>query len=225
MLAIVHSWMNEQWDKTGLSLEKIRNKILEKHPEQSISISKLHRIFSDPDCKVSVEEILLLAEAFAKDPNELFAKIGGREYQASEGVDYKGAEALLRDFAREKEEIRQEYEVRITQSIKAREDTQQAFQTALAQIGEQYRANADYLTGIIKENETYIRDLLSKTERANIIAEAAQKRAEEAEKAREIIDKRRHQVFWGMIVIVFALLGLLFSSFILNIPSIGWGNL
>lgn len=225
MLKIVHSWLNEKWDVTGLSLEKIRNRIIEKHPEQSISISKLHRIFTDENSKVSLEEVIMLAEAFNSDPNELLALIGGREYVASEKVDYKGAEALLHDFSIEKAQIRQEYELRIGQSIKAREDTQLAFNTALTQIGEQYRKNADYLTGIIKDNEAYIRDLLVKTEHANSIAASALKRAEEAEKSREKIDKRRHQVFWCMIIIVFSLLGIILASFILNIPSIGWGNL
>lgn len=225
MLKIVHNWLNEKWDVTGLSLEKIRNRIIERHPEQSISISKLHRIFSDQNSKVSLEEVIMLAEAFDSDPNELLALIGGREYVASEKVDYKGAEALLHDFSLEKAQIRKEYEIRIEQSIKAREETQQAFNAITQKMEEQYRRNADYLTKLVEESKEYNANLTERAVRAEENAKAADERAEKAQARADALDRRRHQVFWCMIVIVFALLGLLFASFVLNIPSIGWGNL
>lgn len=190
----------------------------------NISKSKLQRIFTG-QIEVTVADLELIVEkGFNEGTDELYAKMGKQEFRDSAGVDYKGAQALLADFNAEKAQIREEYENRIGQSIKAREDTQQAFSSALETLGDQYRKNADYLTGIIKDNEAYIRDLLAKTERANMIASSAQKRAEEAEKARESIDKRRHQVFWCMIILVFCLLGVIIASFVLNIPTIGWGN-
>ena len=57
MLQLVHKYINEKWDETGLSLEKIRQNIMAENPSSSISVSRLHRIFSDPTYKLSLEEL------------------------------------------------------------------------------------------------------------------------------------------------------------------------
>lgn len=190
-----------------------------------ISKSKLQRIFTG-QIDVTISDLETIVEkGFCENTEVLYAQMGKQEFADSQDVDYKGARELLKNFADEKAQIRSEYEMRIGQSIKAREDTQQAFSSALATLGDQYRKNADYLTTIIKDNEAYIRDLLSQTERAEAIAAAAQKRAEEAEKTREDIEKRRHHVFLGMLFIVVVLLAALLFIIIADVPQIGGGNL
>lgn len=231
MLRIVHDWLNEQWDKTGLSLEKIRSRIVERHNEQSISVSKIHRIFSDPDCKVSIDDILLLSEAFDADPNELFAKIGGREYAASKGVDYKGAETLLREFAQEREQMRAEFAARIDQSIEARKETQRAFdeaiavfQTTVGHIEEQYRKNADYLTGLVERSEKYNAQLTERAVRAEEAAAQAEARADSAEQENRATRKKLYKLFFVMLGLLIAVFAFLMFIMIADVPYLGGGN-
>lgn len=210
-------------DETGISYERISTRIEQKR-NVSLSVSKLQRIFTGQQEPSVLDFEMIIEDGLEMDLMSVYAKMGRQEFKDSEQVDYKGAKELIADFNTEKAQIREEYETRIAQSIKAREETQLSFNLALAQIGDQYQKNAEYLNGIITDNEAYIRDLLAQTEKANSIAEAAQKRAEEAEKSRNDIDGRRHQVFWGMLSVILVLLGIIIASFILNIPAIGWGN-
>ncbi len=193
-------------------------------PRTNMSKSKLQRIFTG-QTEPTVSDLEIIVEQGLKGRIEdLYAKIGEQEMKDSEELDYKGARALLDDFNAEKKQIRSEYQTRIDQLVSSNDERQKLFTDALSQLSDQYRANADYLTGIIRDNENYIRDLLVKTEQANGIAQAAQARAARAEKRIDDLDKRRHHVFWGMLSVILILIGVIIASFIFNLPSIGWGN-
>lgn len=128
MLTLVHEHINRLWDDTGLSLDKIRQNILERNPSNSISVSKLHRILSDPTCKLSLEDLLLIIQdGFRKDANVLLAKIGGQEYAASEPVGYQGVTALISDFERRETAIRKAYAEQLDKEAVIRKNIQGAF--------------------------------------------------------------------------------------------------
>lgn len=198
----------------------------------NISRSKLQRIFTG-QLDVTISDLETIVEkGFEESTDELYAQMGKQEFRDSKDVDYKGAKELLSDFNAEKAQIREEYEKRIGQSIKAREDTQTAFSSALETLGDQYRKNADYLTGIIKDNEAYIRDLLAQTADANAIAAAAQKRAEEADNRADSAElenrttrKKMYKLFAGMLAILLVVFACLMFIIIADVPYLGGGNL
>lgn len=200
-------------------------------PRTNMSKSKLQRIFTG-QTEPTVSDLEIIVEKGLKGRIEdLYAKIGEQELKDSEELDYKGARALLDDFNAEKKQIRTEYQTRIDQLVSSNDDRQKAFTLALDQIGAQYKKNADYLTGIIKDNENYIRDLLEQTERANMIAAAAQENAQEVEKKIAVLDKRlvdsekrRFQVFWSMLSVIILLLVVIVISVVFDIPAFNWGN-
>lgn len=197
----------------------------------NISRSKLQRIFTG-QLDVTISDLETIVEkGFEESTDELYAQMGKQEFRDSKDVDYKGAKELLSDFNAEKAQIREEYEKRIGQSIKAREETQTAFTSALETLGDQYRKNADYLTGIIKDNVAYIRDLLVQTADANAIAAAAQKRAEEADNRADSAElenrttrKKMYKLFAGMLAILIVVFGFLMFIIIADVPYLGGGN-
>lgn len=190
----------------------------------NMSKSKLQRIFTGQvDPTVSDLETIV-EKSLGASLTELYALIGKKEFMDSEEIDYKGAKELLADFSAEKAQIRAEYQARIDQLVATSDERQKAFTLALDQMGTQYRKNADYLVGVINDNEAYIRDLLAKNEAANRIASEAQEQAKKAQTRIDNLDKRRYQVFWSMLLLVFVLLGIIIASIVLNIPAIGWGN-
>lgn len=197
----------------------------------NMSVSKLQRIFTgqtDP----SVGDFETICETgLQADVSEVYAQIGAQEFRDSAALDYKGAKELLQDFAAEKKQIRSEYELRINQSIQARTDTQQAFETALRQMEERYNQNVEYLRNRVTSAEAQAVELSARAARAEEIAQAAQKlaeasetRAKLAEERRDELEKRRHHVFWGMLVVVAALAAVLAVIVIANVPQLGGGN-
>ncbi len=225
MKEIYLNYLTQKKDTKKLAYDVLEEKT-------NISRSKLQRIFTG-QLDVTVSDLETIVEkGFEESTDELYAQMGKQEFRDSKEVDYKGAKELLSDFNAEKAQIREEYEKRIGQSIKAREDTQTAFSSALETLGDQYRKNADYLTGIIKDNEAYIRDLLSQTERANVIAAAAQKRAEESDERADAAElenrttrKKMYKLFAGMLAILIVVLGFLMFIIIADVPHLGGGNL
>lgn len=191
----------------------------------NMSKSKLQRAFTG-QVELTVSDLEIIVEkGLGASIQELYARVGEQEMKDSEDMDFKGARALLSDFNAEKLQIRQEYQTRIDQLVATSDERQKAFTTALEQLGAQYKANANYLTDIILDNEAYIRDLLAKTEHAQHIAKAALTRAEKAESKIEKLDKKRFQVFWSMLAVTLLLIGIIIASMILNLPALGWGNL
>ena len=225
MKEIYLNYLTQKKDTKKLAYDVLEEKT-------NISRSKLQRIFTG-QLDVTVSDLETIVEkGFEESTDELYAQMGKQEFRDSKEFDYKGAKELLSDFNAEKAQIREEYEKRIGQSIKAREDTQTAFSSALETLGDQYRKNADYLTGIIKDNEAYIRDLLSQTERANAIAAAAQKRAEEADNRADSAElenrttrKKMYKLFAGMLDILIVVFVFLMFIIIADVPYLGGGNL
>lgn len=211
-------------EEKGLSYESISART-------NMSISKLQRIFTgQTDPTVSDFEHVVEAGLQA-DVSKVYAQIGAQEFRDSKEVDYKGAKELLHDFSAEKEQIRQEYELRITQSIQARLEMQKSFDAALQQMKAQYKENAAYLTRRTEQAEEQAVDLAARAARAEEIAQAAQKRAETAEiradtaeDRREQIDKRRHHVFWCMVTLLAMTLTFLLIIIIADVPQLGGGN-
>lgn len=218
MRKIFLDFLTKKKDERRLSYEEMET-------ATHMSKSKLQRIFTG-QVDATVDDLEIIVEkGLRSSMAELYALIGEQEMKYSENLDYKGARALIEDFNEEKRQIRLEYQSRIDQLVADGDERQKAFTVALDQLGAQYRKNADFLTGIIKDNENYIRDLLVRTEQANGIAQAAQARAARAEKRIDNLDKRRHHVFWVMLSVVLILTGVIIASFGINIPAIGWGNL
>ena len=225
MKEIYLNYLTQKKDAKKLAYDVLEEKT-------NISRSKLQRIFTG-QLDVTISDLETIVEkGFEESTDELYAQMGKQEFRDSKEVDYKGAKELLSDFNAEKAQIREEYEKRIGQSIKAREDTQTAFSSALETLGDQYRKNADYLTAIIKDNEAYIRDLLVQTADANAIAAAAQKRAEESDNRADSAElenrttrKKMYKLFAGMLAILIVVFGFLMFIIIADVPYLGGGNL
>lgn len=194
------------------------------------------------DTEPTISVFYKVVEYFGGNKKDVQARIGMAALDEWEKSGFKNAKELMEEHAAEKAKIHQNYETKIVTLVEQSDKRQKAFEEALNLIGEQadknreaftdalklisdqYRTNADYLTGVIKDNEAYIRDLLAKTEHANSIAMSEKKRAEEAEKRIEELDKRRHHMFWGMLALVLLLVILLTLGIVLDLPLIGMGN-
>lgn len=219
------NFLTRKKDEKKLSYEDMAEKA-------NMSKSKLQRIFTNQvDPTISdLEDIV--EKALGASMLELYAIIGEQELNDSEVLGYKGAKELMADFAAEKKQIRAEYQTRIDQLVATSDERQKAFTIALEQIGGQYRTNADYLTGTIKDNEKYIRDLLAQTERANVIAAAAQKQADESEKRADSAElenrttrKKMYALFAGMLAILIIVVSFTIFLIVADVPYLGGGNL
>ena len=145
MLAKVHQFFNQMWADTGFSLERIRQNILDANPSASISVSKLHRIFSDPNSKPSFEDVIMITrDGFKRDPNELWAIIGGQEYAASAQVDYKGAAALIAEHNAQLAALEARYEAQLERGRATREGMQLSFTLALDEIKQSHAADLQH---------------------------------------------------------------------------------
>lgn len=193
-------------------------------PRTNMSKSKIQRIFTGQQEPTVSDLETIVEKGLQEDIDTLYAMIGKREMRDSEELDFKGAKALMDEFATEKARIHATYEAKLNSLVEQSDKRQQAFTDALNQMGEQYRKNADYMKGVIVDNEGYIRDLLAKVEHANAIADSERNRAEDAEGRIEELDKRRHHVFWGMLGVVIVLLCIIVVSIAFDIPAFNWGN-
>ena len=228
MLKLVHEYINRKWDETGLSLEKIRANILAKNPQASISVSKLHRVFSDPENKLSLEELIMLTrDGLQQNPQELLALIGGQEYAASKDVGYKGATELIADFERREAALRKDYQEQLDKEAAMRRN----IHTAFTEARDGFKQAIDTLerthaAALQKRDDTYdrvvghLKGQLTKLEADNL---SLMERASAAEAARDQIDKRRHGVFWGMLIALLSVLALFILFILIDAPQIGAG--
>lgn len=176
------------------------------------------------DTEPTISVFYKVVEYFGGNKKDVQARIGMAALDEWEKSGFKNAKELMDEHAAEKARIHANYEEKINALVAQSDKRQDAFTVALTQIGEQYRKNADYLTGVIRDNEGYIRDLLAKTEHANAMAVAEQKRAEAAERKIDLLDKRRLQVFWSMLCVIILLLLVIVISVVFDIPAFNWGN-
>lgn len=160
MLKTVHEYINIKWDETGLSLEKIRSNIIAANPSSSISVSKLHRMFSDPNYKLSIEELLSVVKAMGQDPKEILAIIGEQEYVASKEVGYKGATELIAEFERREAALRDDYEDRLEKEAVLRHNIHEAFIAARDSFKQALELlETTHNAALKKRDETYERSV------------------------------------------------------------------
>lgn len=190
----------------------------------NMSKSKLQRIFTG-QVDVTVDDLEIIVEKGLKEKiRDLYALMGEQEFKESADNEFKGTQQLIDEFAAEKAQIRQEYTERLKQAEQELANAQAAFGAALNQLEEGYKKSTEYLTGLVARSEKYNETLTARAVKAEDAAAAAQKRADLAEERVEHIDKRRHNVFWGMLVVVIILLALLSLAVILDLPMLGMGN-
>lgn len=217
MRAVYLTYLTQKKDEKKLSYDDMV-------PRTNMSKSKIQRIFTGQQEPTVSDLETIVENGLQEDIDTLYAMIGKREMRDSEELDFKGAKALMDEFASEKARIHANYEAKLNSLVEQSDKRQQAFTDALNQMGEQYRKNADYMKGVIADNEGYIRDLLAKVEHANAIADSEKHRAEAAEERIDELDKRRHQVFWSMLTLVAFMAILLVLGVVLDLPMIGMGN-
>lgn len=217
MREIYLSFLNQKKDEKRLSYDELA-------PKTNMSKSKLQRIFTGQTEPTVSDLEILVEKGLGANIDELYAIVGESELKASEDIDYKGAQALLADFAAEKAQIHENYKTNIQHLVAKSDERQQIFTDTLKLIGDQYRANVEFLIGINEDNKARLVDLLAKTEHANAMAVSEQKRAEEAEKRVVELDKRRYQVFWSMLGVIVLLLLIIVISIVFDIPAFNWGN-
>lgn len=227
MLKTVHEYINRKWDETGLSLERIRSGIIAANPSSSISVSKLHRMFSDPNYKLSIEELLAVVKAMGQDPKEILAIIGEQEYVASKDVGYKGATELIADFERREEAIRKNYVDQLEKEAVLRRNIHTAFTEARDGFSQAVETlERTHAAALRKRDDTYDRvvgHLKVQLDELKEDNKLLTERASAAESAREQLDKRRHNVFWGMLLALLFVLALFILFIIIDAPQIGAG--
>ncbi len=181
-----------------------------------ISDSTLCRWFKG-EGNPSVDELERVFEAMGSDMREVFADIGRQEMIASEKIDYKGADELLADLARREMIYKEHCEQRVAHQIELRQKLQEQFDATVATISrehdsaltkrdETYNRAVEYLKKLVDNLEHKNTELMERTKQAETRADAAELRADAAEKERKRIDERRHNVFWGMLALCFAML-------------------
>lgn len=212
------SFLTRKKDEKRLSYEDMEAKV-------NMSKSKLQRIFTNQaDPTISdLEDIV--EKALGAPMRELYAIIGEQELNDSEEIGYKGAKELLSDFADEKKQIRAEYQTRIDQLVATGDERQKAFTLGLKQVEEQYRKNADYLTGLVERSEKYNAQLTERAVKAEEDAKKANDRADAAELENRTTRKKMYKLFYTMLCLLIAVFGFLMFVMIADVPQIGGGNL
>lgn len=234
MLNTVHAYLNHKRNERGLTLGKIEALIEQKHPELSMSDSKLSKIFKDSSYKLSIEDLFIIVEAMGLDKREILAILGEQEYRASESVDYKGAAELIPEFERREAALVSYYKEQLEKEAVLRNNINHAFSEAKSvfdrtvEILRKDRASEreDHFAALKRRDETYDRavghlkaQLIDLKEENKLLRE----RAASAESARDQIDKRMHNVFWGMLIALLTVLGVFILFIIVDVPQIGAG--
>ena len=135
-----------------------------------ISDSTLSRWFSGAG-NPTVNDLERIFQALGSDIRDVFVEVGEQEMRASEKLEYKGTDAMLADWEQHDAKLRQEFDVQMAQQVELRRQLQDSFDNALATM--------------TREHDKAINQLSRQLQ-------AAQSRADR-------IEKKRHQVFWGML--------------------------
>lgn len=174
-----------------------------------ISDSTLQRWFKG-DGSPSVDDLERIFEALGGNIRDVYDQVGEQEMRASEKIDYKGADALLAEFAERIKIIQGNCDTRVAHQIELREKLQESFGEAIKSLesshaaalkkrDETYDRSVGYLKEELRQTREKNRELMDR-------AVAAEKRADIAQAQRDDIDKRRHNVFWGMLGLCFLML-------------------
>jgi len=188
-----------------------------------------------------------VVEYLGGNKKDVQARIGMAALEEWESTGYKNARELMEDFAVERARLheahqlekkimresheeskrlmREEHAAQIEKLKALRLELQEQFQQNTNLLTDRYNANSKFLTEHAAKIERLNDQLTERAAKAEEIAQAAQARAARAEKRIDDLDKRRHHVFLGMLLVIIILIGIIIASFILNLPAIGWGNL
>lgn len=151
----------------------------------------------------SVDDLEVLFEAMGSDMREVFADIGEQEMKASEKIEYKGADALLADFERREQIYKEHCDQRVAHQIELREKLQESFHASLASLEKAHEAALKQCAEHYDKSVYYLKNELSDMRQKN---RELMDRAIAAEQRADDLDKRRHNVFWGMLALCFAML-------------------
>jgi len=195
----------------------------------------------------TVSTFYKLVEYLGGNKKDVQARIGMAALEEWESTGYKNARELMEEFAAEREKIneahqlekkimresheeskrlmREEHAAQIEKLKALRLELQEQFQQNTNLLTERYNANSKFLTEHAAKIERLNDQLTERAVKAEEIAQAAQARSARAEKRIDDLDKRRHQVFLGMLSVIIILITIIVASIVLNIPAIGWGNL
>lgn len=167
-----------------------------------ISDSTLCRWFKG-EGNPSVDDLEALFEAMGSDMREVFADIGEQELKASEKIEYKGADALLADFERREKIYKEHCDLRVQHEIQLRDKLQESFHASLSALEKSHTDALKQHTDRYDASVRYLKDELSDMRKKN---RELMDRAIAAEQRASDLDKRRHNVFWGMLALCFAML-------------------
>ena len=217
MKEIYLNYLTEKKDAKKLAYDVLEERT-------NISRAKLQRIFTG-QVDVTVSDLETIVEkGFDESTDELYARMGKQEFLDAKEFDYKGAKELISDFNAEKAQIPKSTKTSLVSLSKLAKMRKQLFLLLWKRSAISTAKTLIILQASSRTMNHIFETFLSKQQMQTLLLLPHKKRAEDAEKDRESSDKRRHQVFWCMILLVFALLGIIIASFVLNIPAVGWGN-
>lgn len=139
----------------------------------------------------SFDEVAMLAEVIGLSLPSVFATLGRQEFRDSEQIGFKGAKEMLAEFEADKQATREAYERQITHHVEMRTIAKQNYDDTIRRLEENYTSNRDYL-------QTELRELRQANDKL-------QERAVAAESDRKESETRRHQTFWGMLIVIIIL--------------------
>lgn len=193
-------YINDLKDDKDYSFDRIVENIKNKR-----SKSTVQRVFAGLAEPTMAEMKMYISEGLHTDPKEFFALAGEQELAASEHIGYKGTDALLAQFASEKEAMRQEFADRLAHAKEMRIAEQAAFKAALDALEDKYSKGTAYLKGIVEEKNAEIEAL---TKRA-VDAEAIASTLSEKHRLHCVDIHRRYRLLsWGCIAVVLVALAL-----------------
>lgn len=189
-------------DRTNISFLLLEEKT-------GISDSTLSRWFAGKG-NPTVDDLELVFEAMGSNMEQVFRDIGEQELKASEKIDFRGTDALLEEFSRRESIYKENCDRNVAHQIELREKLQESFDTMITTMSKEHDA------ALRKRDETYDRsvnylkaqiDTLEKKNAALMErTKTAEARADVAEQRQQDSDKRRHQTFFGMLALCFAML-------------------
>lgn len=192
-------------ERSGLSYETLSEKT-------HFSKSTLHRWFSG-EAAPSVDDLPVLVEAMDGDITEIYASVARQEMVATQNLDYEGATTMVARYETEISALRERLAL-----INDHHDRE------IANMRDHYEHNIQLLDdahalALDRRDQTYDRSVSYLKERVEKLDE----RAAAAEARLRELDARRHNVFWGMLIVIVLLIALLVLAVVIDAPQIGLG--
>lgn len=163
------------------------------HDTLGYAASTVHR-WHRGESNPDMDQLTALVEFYGGEMRDLYADVGKQEMTATQDIGYQGAVAMV-----------EHYEAR----LKAKDDQQMMLQDHHRQAIE----HRDKVVAYLKEQV----EAMQKERKEN---------REELDKQRnraDELDRKRHNVFWGMLVIIIMLLVMMGVMIGVDAPGIGMG--